>query len=709
MSSHGYLGPAIEALPSAVRLGLPTWQTEYGDISGEAFNTSYTSGTANGQQASDRVMDAMLKGTSAYFDFVGNLNEAGGYPYPNQTLIKNDSLFELHGFEAPLGLWELFAVHSSGRRSVPRRARTTPTSRSLRSGIPSNSIVVVVNSHGSSTKTTTIEGISGGNYTRYVTDNSNNLAAGGSTSVGSSGSVSVSIPANSTVTFKFTGSTLALPNFAQGASASMNATPYAGFGADKAVDGNLSTYAQANTVTPWDLTIDLGSDKSFTTVELVQAVPAQYATSYTIEVATAAAPSTWSTVYATTTGVGGRVEHDFSRTTARYVRLNVTAATGSFAHAVYELGVYDEAPNAPDVALHHAATMSSSPFSGYGADKTTDGDPATYAQAAASGPWDLTIDLLDERTSGHVTVVQSTGASYASEYQIQVATAAAPTTWVTVYSTTTSTGGTQNIGFSERDFRYVRFDAITAVGAYSPTIFQFSGVAMTTPSRAPAIQGLIEFVQANVAPSEQRQVVGERLVLKTAKGEPWSSDRATPRGFMTEFRGRPNTPAPAVLDTASVVVRTLALAARRGTHRLRRRPDVRNDQSRRRGRASRRPGRLPVRAGSSRHGRADSREAHWSTWRARGASLRHVHRRCPLDRARWPTSGYGPVRVVAISCSRSSPAGPTTSTRRRAGSGTTRGAWCSLVTRSRRVRRRRQTPTRSWPWPSACSSARGTG
>ena len=183
-------------------------------------------------------MLALQEGYSAYFDLVGlgNLDESSGtYPYPNQTLIKNNSY---SSYTVSKRLWAYGNYSRFIRPDAVRFMAGTYDSdlKVVAFRNTDGSIIVVVNSHGSSSKTTTIEGISGGTYTANVTDNSNNLVAGSSTSVGTTGSVSVAIPANSTVTFKFTGSTLGLPDFALGAAATMNATPYTGYGAAKAVD-----------------------------------------------------------------------------------------------------------------------------------------------------------------------------------------------------------------------------------------------------------------------------------------------------------------------------------------------------------------------------------------------------------------------------------------------------------------------------------------
>ena len=223
---------------------------------------------------------------------------------------------------------------------------------------------------------------------------------------------------------------------------------------------------------PWDFTVDLGSDRSFTTVELQQAIGAEYATSYAIQ-SLAAAPTAWTTVYSTTAGHELHSEHDFARVTARYVKFDVTAQVGLFSHALYEFGVYDEAPNAPDLAYHHRATLAVAPASGHIPSMAVDGDPATYVQANLNAPSDLTVNLGSDRLVSHATLVQS-ASSYASAYQIQIATAAAPTTWITVYNTTTSTGGTQSIAFDELVAKYVRYHGITKVGATAPFVYQFS-------------------------------------------------------------------------------------------------------------------------------------------------------------------------------------------------------------------------------------------
>src|SRR5262245_2534668 len=85
------------------------------------------------------------------------------------------------------------------------------------------------------------------------------------------------------------------------------------------------------------------------------------------------------------------------------------------------------------------ATASSTENAGTPASAAVDGDPGTRWSSAASDPQWIQVDLGS--SAGISQVVLNWETAYATAYQIQVS--ANGTTWNTVYSTTTSTGGIQ--------------------------------------------------------------------------------------------------------------------------------------------------------------------------------------------------------------------------------------------------------------------------
>ncbi|GAB2617151.1 hypothetical protein Aab01nite_30310 [Paractinoplanes abujensis] len=102
-----------------------------------------------------------------------------------------------------------------------------------------------------------------------------------------------------------------------------------------ATDGDYGTrWASEWVGTAW-LQVDLGSVQSFNHVRL--AWEAAYATGYQIQ--TSNDGSTWTTVYATTSGDGGFDEVSVSGS-GRYVRMNGLTRATTYGYSLYEFGVY---------------------------------------------------------------------------------------------------------------------------------------------------------------------------------------------------------------------------------------------------------------------------------------------------------------------------------------------------------------------------------
>jgi hypothetical protein len=105
--------------------------------------------------------------------------------------------------------------------------------------------------------------------------------------------------------------------------------------AANAIDGSTSTVWTSAAAGAQTLTVDLGASHSVSHIRVNWG--ATYAKSYTVQVSTNG--TTWTTVSTITTGAGGVVDITGLASTARYVRLNLTA--GTFAsYAVSELLVF---------------------------------------------------------------------------------------------------------------------------------------------------------------------------------------------------------------------------------------------------------------------------------------------------------------------------------------------------------------------------------
>src|ERR1700726_1141440 len=90
------------------------------------------------------------------------------------------------------------------------------------------------------------------------------------------------------------------------------------------------------------------------------------------------------------------------------------------------------------------ATASSVENAGFPASNAVDGNTGTRWSSAFSDPQWLEVDLGSSQTICQVTL--NWEAAYATGFQIQVSTD--NSTWTSIYSTTTGTGGTQTLSVS---------------------------------------------------------------------------------------------------------------------------------------------------------------------------------------------------------------------------------------------------------------------
>lgn len=105
--------------------------------------------------------------------------------------------------------------------------------------------------------------------------------------------------------------------------------------ASNAFDGNTGTRWASDWSDPQWIQVDLGSAKPIRTVQLVWD-PA-YAKSYDMQVSDDG--NTWRTIHTTTTG-NGDIDTVTTSTTARYVKLQLTARGTGWGYSLHEFGVY---------------------------------------------------------------------------------------------------------------------------------------------------------------------------------------------------------------------------------------------------------------------------------------------------------------------------------------------------------------------------------
>jgi beta-glucosidase len=129
-----------------------------------------------------------------------------------------------------------------------------------------------------------------------------------------------------------------------------------------------------------------------------------------------------------------------------------------------------------DLALDQPTTASSTQdATDYPAPDATDGNPGTRWSSAASDPQWLEVDLGSQQQICSVGLLWE--AAYATAFQIQVSND--NSTWTTIYSTTTGTGGNETFPFSVTA-RYIRMYGTARATQWGYSIFEFDVYGLTT-------------------------------------------------------------------------------------------------------------------------------------------------------------------------------------------------------------------------------------
>ena len=260
----------------------------------------------------------------------------------------------------------------------------------------------------------------------------------------------------------------------QGRPATASSLENASFPASAAVDGNTSTRWSSAFSDPQWLQVDLGSVSAISQVVLDWETA--YATAFQIQ--TSSDGTNWTSIYSTTTGTGGTQTLNVTGT-GRYVRMYGTARATQWGYSLWEFQVYGTAGtsgscNTTDAALNHPATASSLENASFPASAAVDGNTGTRWSSAFSDPQWLEVDLGASQTICEVTLDWE--AAYATAFQIQ--TSPDGTTWTTIYSTTTGTGGNQTLSVTGTG-RYVRMYGTARATPYGYSLWEF-GVYTTT-------------------------------------------------------------------------------------------------------------------------------------------------------------------------------------------------------------------------------------
>jgi hypothetical protein len=121
-----------------------------------------------------------------------------------------------------------------------------------------------------------------------------------------------------------------------------------------------------------------------------------------------------------------------------------------------------------NLALHQPTTASSIQGPAWPASNATDGNLTTRWSSAFSDPQWLEVDLGSTQTICQVAIHWET--AYAKAFQIQVSNN--NSTWTSIYSTTTGTGGTQTLNITGSG-RYIRMYGTVRATVYGYSIYEF--------------------------------------------------------------------------------------------------------------------------------------------------------------------------------------------------------------------------------------------
>ncbi|WP_414639706.1 discoidin domain-containing protein [Actinocrinis sp.] len=270
----------------------------------------------------------------------------------------------------------------------------------------------------------------------------------------------------------------------QGQPTTASSLESAAYPASNATDGNTGTRWSSAFSDPQWLQVDLGQSASISQVVLQW--EAAYATGFQIQTSNDA--NTWTSIYSTTTGTGGTQTLNITGT-GRYIRMYGTTRATPYGYSLWEFQVYGTLGagggcGTTNAALSKPTTASSLESAAFPASNATDGNTGTRWSSAFSDPQWLQVDLGSVQSICQVTL--NWEAAYATGFQIQTSNDAS--SWTSIYSTTTGTGGTQTLNVTGSG-RYIRMYGTTRATPYGYSLWEFGvfiGGGTGSPSPSPS-------------------------------------------------------------------------------------------------------------------------------------------------------------------------------------------------------------------------------
>jgi len=158
------------------------------------------------------------------------------------------------------------------------------------------------------------------------------------------------------------------------------------------------------------------------------------------------------------------------------------SGTASFSWTVNTSGGGGGTCGTTDLALNQPTTASSEQSASFPPQDATDGNTGTRWSSAFSDPQWLEVDLGSTRSICGVSLNWET--AYATAFQIQVSND--NSTWTTIYSTTTGTGGIQNLTVSGSG-RYIRMYGTARDTQYGYSLWEFDVYGLTSSGPAATV------------------------------------------------------------------------------------------------------------------------------------------------------------------------------------------------------------------------------
>jgi hypothetical protein len=181
----------------------------------------------------------------------------------------------------------------------------------------------------------------------------------------------------------------------------------------------------------------------------------------------------WTSIFSTTTGTGGIQNLTGLTGTGRYIRMNGTVRGTQYGYSLWEFQVFTATSGGTcgttNVALNKTATASSTENAGTPASAAVDGNTGTRWSSAFSDPQWLEVDLGSSQSICGVNLNWET--AYATAFQVQTSTD--NVNWTPIFSTTTGTGGTQNLTGLTGTGRYIRMNGTVRATQYGYSIWEF--------------------------------------------------------------------------------------------------------------------------------------------------------------------------------------------------------------------------------------------